>query len=169
MLAVTIIVGSIGCIAGLLLLRSARSPVQANRAAALFLTGAVLLAIGGAILLGVSIRAAFARDDGRFANSPLKGWFDKLASGKGLCCSFADGLAIEDVDWDVRPAKVVDADGRQQIEGVHYWVRLDGHWIEVPDAAVVTVPNLFKRPVVWPYVDGGGKTQIRCFMPGSGA
>ena len=31
-----------------------------------------------------------ARDDGRFANSPLKPWFDRLASGKGLCCSFAD-------------------------------------------------------------------------------
>ena len=25
-----------------------------------------------------------ARDDGRFANSPLKPWFDRLASGKGL-------------------------------------------------------------------------------------
>jgi hypothetical protein len=30
-----------------------------------------------------------ARDpDGRYANSPLKQWFDQLASGKGLCCSF---------------------------------------------------------------------------------
>ena len=25
----------------------------------------------------------FAHDDGRFANSPLKAWFDQLASGKG--------------------------------------------------------------------------------------
>ena len=40
----------------------------------------------------------FARDDGRFANSPLKGWFDRLASGKGLCCSFADGVSVEDSD-----------------------------------------------------------------------
>jgi hypothetical protein len=31
-----------------------------------------------------------ARDDGRFADSPLKPWFDRLASGRGLCCSFAD-------------------------------------------------------------------------------
>jgi hypothetical protein len=31
-----------------------------------------------------------ARDDGRYANSPLKFWFDQLASGKGFCCSFAD-------------------------------------------------------------------------------
>ena len=38
-----------------------------------------------------------ARDDGRFANSPLKPWFDRLASGKGLCCSFADGFSVQDV------------------------------------------------------------------------
>jgi len=39
-----------------------------------------------------------ARDDGRYANSPLKQWFDRLASGKGLCCSFADGVSVEDID-----------------------------------------------------------------------
>ena len=32
-------------------------------------------------------------------NSPLKPWFDRLASGKGLCCSFADGFSVQDVDW----------------------------------------------------------------------
>jgi hypothetical protein len=36
---------------------------------------------------------ALARDDGRYANSPLKSWFDRLASGNGLCCSFADGFS----------------------------------------------------------------------------
>ena len=96
-----------------------------------------------------------ARDDGRFANSPLKAWFDKLASGKGLCCSFADGLKVEDVDWDTQ-------DGR-------YRVRLNGQWIIVPDAALVTEPNKFGPAVVWPYQDTTGTTQIRCFIPGSGA
>ena len=43
-----------------------------------------------------------ARDDGRFANSPLKPWFDRLASGKGLCRSFADGFSVQDVDWDTQ-------------------------------------------------------------------
>ena len=42
---------------------------------------------------------ALARDDGRYANSPLKEWFNRLASGKGLCCSFADGYVVEDPDW----------------------------------------------------------------------
>jgi hypothetical protein len=97
-----------------------------------------------------------ARDpDGRYANSPLKSWFDQLASGKGLCCSFADGVSVQDVDWDTQ-------DGR-------YRVRLHGEWIFVPAAAVVTEPNRFGPAVVWPYMDGDGATQIRCFMPGAGA
>ena len=96
-----------------------------------------------------------AHDDGRYANSPLKQWFDQLASGKGLCCSFADGVSVQDVDWDTQ-------DGR-------YRVRLDGVWIVVPDAAVVKEPNRFGPAVVWPYKDATGATQIRCFIPGSGA
>ena len=96
-----------------------------------------------------------AHDDGRFAGSPLKAWFDQLASGKGLCCSFADGLKVEDVDWDT-------LDGR-------YRVRLHGEWIPVPDAALVTEPNRFGPAVVWPYMDAEGATQIRCFLPGAGA
>ena len=36
----------------------------------------------------------YARDDGRFTNSPLKEWFDRLASGNGLCCAFADGVSV---------------------------------------------------------------------------
>jgi hypothetical protein len=95
-----------------------------------------------------------ARDDGRFANSPLKPWFDRLASGKGLCCSFADAPTVQDVDCDTQ-------DGR-------YGVRIYGQWIVVPDAAVVTEPNRFGPAVVWPYNDRYGNTQIRCFMPGAG-
>lgn len=96
-----------------------------------------------------------ARDDGRYANEPLHAWFDQLASGKGLCCSFADGVKVEDVDWDTQ-------DGR-------YRVRLQGEWIIVPEAALVTEPNCFGPAVVWPYMDAEGSTQIRCFLPGAGA
>lgn len=97
-----------------------------------------------------------AHDDGRFADLPLKAWFDQLSSRKGLCCSFADGQAIADVDWDTK------RDGEQ----VHYRVRLNGEWIDVPDEAVVTEPNKYGRAVVWPYKGDDGKTQIRCFLPG---
>jgi hypothetical protein len=120
------------------------------------------LASGGALGLqgfaplvgGIGI-VALVRDDGRYANSPLKSWFDRLASGNGLCCSFADGFSVENVDWDTQ-------DG-------HYRVRLYGEWIVVPDNAVVTEPNKYRPAVVWPYMDTDGQTQIRCFLPGAGA
>ena len=102
-----------------------------------------------------------AHDVGRYAaGAPaLHAWFDRLASAKGLCCSFADGAKVEDVDWDTQRG----ADG-----GVRYRVRLNGQWLDVPEAAVVTEPNRFGPAVVWPYRDIEGKTQIRCFIPGAG-
>src|SRR6516165_10048139 len=52
-----------------------------------------------ALLVGLS-NSAFARDDGRYANDPLKYWFDNLTNNNGKCCSFADGLSISEVEWD---------------------------------------------------------------------
>jgi hypothetical protein len=46
------------------------------------------------------IGAVQARDDGRYSLSPLKPWFDGLRSGKGPCCSDADGFALSDPDWE---------------------------------------------------------------------
>lgn len=104
-------------------------------------------------LLLLTIGVAAAHDDGRYADSALKPWFDKLASQKGsLCCSFADGRSVADPDWGTH-------DGS-------YWVVIDGVRYKVPDDAVVTVPNKLGTAVVWPY-DSGGVTLIRCFMPGS--
>ena len=98
---------------------------------------------------------SLARDlDGKYANSPLKQWFESLASRRGPCCSVADGQTVEDVDWDTKDGK--------------YRVRLDGQWIEVPPDALVTVPNKFGLAVVWPYKDYESRTQIRCFIPGAG-
>jgi hypothetical protein len=101
---------------------------------------------------------AAARDlDGRFANSPLHNWFESLRSGKGPCCSDADGRSLSDVDWESR-------DG-------HYRVYIDGVWWDVPDEAVITEPNRAGRTMVWPvyYSPQGGpvRIEIRCFMPGS--
>ncbi len=96
---------------------------------------------------------AFARDDGRYAHDPLKYWFDNLSSDQGMCCSFADGLSISDVDWEVKNG--------------HYRVLLHGDWITVPDSAVVTEPNRYGPAVVWPYMDSDGNTNIRCFLPGA--
>jgi hypothetical protein len=112
------------------------------------------LGLGLAVLLSIiSAQLVHARDpDGRYANSPLKQWFDSLRSGKGPCCSDADGSAVSDVDWESR-------DG-------HYRVRVEGEWVDVPEEAVITEPNRVGRTMVWPIRGYGGLT-IRCFMPGS--
>lgn len=101
---------------------------------------------------------ATARDlDGRYANSPLKGWFEQLRSGKGPCCSDADGTALSDIDWDMK-------DG-------HYRVRIEGLWWIVPEDAVVTEPNRAGRTMVWPVyyreLNTGLRIDVRCFLPGS--
>jgi hypothetical protein len=92
---------------------------------------------------------ALAHDPG---HPELDEWFNRLASGRGLCCSFTDGFAVSDVDWESK-------DG-------HYRVRLENNWIDVPDDALITEPNRAGRTMVWPlWFDG--KILIRCFMPGS--
>src|SRR6476646_4711332 len=91
------------------------------------------------ISLAMLIVASEARDRGQFAKSTpeIKAWFDSLKSGKGfLCCSDADGTAVSDVDWESK-------DG-------HYRVRLGSQWIDVPDDALVRVPNRAGRTMVWP-------------------
>jgi hypothetical protein len=108
-----------------------------------------------AVLLSIPLlQTVAARDRGQFAStSPeLKAWFDSLRSGKGPCCSDADGSAVSDVDWESNSG--------------HYKVRLEGTWLDVPDEAVITVPNRVGRAIVWP-IQGSSRTLIRCFMPGS--
>lgn len=116
--------------------------------------GKKLLIIGGVLLMSpMAFAPGVARDpDGRYANSPLKQWFDSLRSGKGPCCSDADGSAVSDVDWESSSG--------------HYRVRVDGEWHDVPDDAVITEPNRVGRTMVWPIRGYQGLT-IRCFMPGS--
>ena len=97
-----------------------------------------------------------ARDvDGRYAQQDPKmhEWFESLRSGRGPCCSDADGSVVADPDWEVK-------DG-------HYRVKIDGNWYNVPDEAVLTQPNLYGQTMVWP-LRGYMGISIRCFIPGSG-
>jgi hypothetical protein len=51
--------------------------------------------------IAVATLPALGRDvDGRYKDSSLHDWFEHLASGKGLCCSYADGYVIQDADWE---------------------------------------------------------------------
>jgi hypothetical protein len=119
-----------------------------------------LLLVSFAVILVNITQLAWGRDpDGRYKDSPLRDWFEHLASRKGPCCSFADGYVVQDADWE-------------SSEG-HYRVRVpmaansdDGIWVDVPDEAVITEPNRAARTMVWSSYTQKG-VSIRCFMPGS--
>lgn len=124
-----------------------------------------------AVLLVFSAAPVAAHDDGRFADSQLKPWFDQLASKKGLCCSFADGIKVENVDWDSEAGhyRVRLCPGSPDHASVGPYIDCPAKdWIVVPEGAVITEPNRFGPAVVWPYLEHG-KTAIRCFLPGAGA
>ncbi len=81
----------------------------------------------------------------------LKQWFDSLESGRGPCCSNADGTALSEVDWE-------SINGR-------YRVKIGDRWYDVPDEAVLKGPNLAGATMVWPIKTHYGIV-IRCFIPG---
>lgn len=82
-------------------------------------------------------------------NQNQKDWFIQQHNKRGfLCCSSADG---HPVDWEIRSSK--------------YWVFWNDEWKEVPDEAVIEIPNPVGRAVLWVSYDNG----IRCFIPGPAA
>jgi hypothetical protein len=97
--------------------------------------------------------------------APPKQWWDSLTSAEGFpCCDTADGLKVEDVDWDTNCKS----------EKCHFRVRLDGKWRDVPDSAWVKGANEDGPAVVWPVysTDQNGHKElafIRCFLPGAGS
>ncbi|MBR0839107.1 hypothetical protein JQ607_02770 [Bradyrhizobium liaoningense] len=126
------------------------------------------VAMAGCAVALIAVAAPFghARDRGQFANTnaELKAWFDGLRSGKGPCCSDADGSALSDTDWESK-------DGHYRVRVPRYGYVLDGQrqelvWVDVPEEAVISEPNRVGRTMVWPIYGYMGVT-IRCFMPGS--
>ncbi|MBR0711142.1 hypothetical protein [Bradyrhizobium liaoningense] len=117
-------------------------------------------------LIGLAAPFGHARDRGQFVNTnaDLKAWFDSLRSGKGPCCSDADGSALSDTDWESK-------DGHYRVRVPRLGYVLDGQqqelvWVDVPEEAVISEPNRVGRTMVWPIYGYMGVT-IRCFMPGS--
>jgi hypothetical protein len=126
------------------------------------------LLIGFLAPIGLWLIPLTGRDlDGRFANSPLKPWFDQLKSGNGLCCSYADGYVVEDADWEAK-------NGRYRVRVPKSPESKVMVWLDVPEDSVITEPNKAGRTMVWPAygdsdTDDEGYTHIwiRCFMPGT--
>lgn len=118
---------------------------------------------------------------GAHAGDPTGFWRREIAAGRapssewwnGLhdkharpCCSHADGLKVEDVDWDSKDGHYRVYARGWKIAGVN----IPDGWIEVPDNAVIDEPNLYGSAVVWPYLTlettSTSVAAIRCFMKG---
>ena len=123
------------------------------------------------VLSSLALTGIQARDPGDvFArkNPNIHKWMEGLRSGKGPCCSDADGIVVDDPDWKVQHKKIggtTVASGSQPIYS-DYAVLIDSEWQDVPPDAVITEPNLIGKTMVWP-IKGYLGTTIRCFMPGS--
>lgn len=104
------------------------------------------------ILAGLTLGNAKAHDK----NKPgLDDWYFSLRSkGNSPCCGgpSEDATKLEELQW--------------RAKGSAFEVFIDGAWIDVPESAVVPVPNKDGRALVWlSYADG--KPVVRCFMPGT--
>jgi hypothetical protein len=120
--------------------------------------------------IGLLTLPATGRDlDASHENSPLHDWFERLASGKGRCCSNADGHVVEEADWEAKS-------GRYRVRVPKAPHARDTIWVDVPSAAVIIEPNRAGRTMVWPVYDnlqgfsddeGYSGVSILCFMPGS--
>ncbi len=118
----------------------------------------------------------WAREYAAGRSPPPEWWSALINRSGGLCCSFADGMAVKDVDWDAQ-CEVKDGAVQRCYFRVHFVdvtindIHIDDEWTIVPDDAVVTIPNRYGAPVVWPYLVSHGDNiwhpQIRCFMPGA--
>jgi hypothetical protein len=117
---------------------------------------------GWALPMGLCLLAilagglATAHDlDKRDNNSPeVSKWVVGLHNGNGVgCCATADGWKPELVEWDTTKKG--------------YRVMIEGHWVDVPDNAVITGPNKLGHAEVW-YYHIDGLPAVRCFLPGEG-
>lgn len=111
------------------------------------------LAIGGA--LGLVLLACFliapvlAHDHER---PGLTDWFKSLRNPRGVpCCDGSDARKLSEVDWKSSP------------DGKSYQVRVDGQWRDVPEEAVLDIPNKEGVTMVWIF-----NGLITCFLVGAG-
>ena len=88
-----------------------------------------------ALVVGLSI-SALARDNGRYADVPLKYWFDNLTSSNGKCWS--SQTAFRSATSSGTRRTVITA------------CCCTSKWINVPNSSVVTEPNRYGPAVIGP-------------------
>ncbi len=143
------------------------------------------------LALAFAALPAAARDDGRYAGSKLKPWFDSLKDKNGQrCCADADGATVKDVDWtavDVQRCRRTPALSFEKLDAGEYagtfCVRYKNEWWIVPQSALIEEPNRFGPAIIWPVcsskhsVSGADACKdeestllfMRCFIPGAGS
>jgi hypothetical protein len=96
------------------------------------------------------IKAEGAKED----PPEIRRWIEGLTDKQGRsCCASADGYRPSEVEYDT--------------EHNHYTALVNGRWIDIPNEAVLTVPNKKGIALLWYYMSGN-TVVVRCFLPGSG-
>jgi hypothetical protein len=117
--------------------------------------GWIITILASVIALIFLVSSLVSRAHAHDQNKPeLDSWYRSLQSGKGPCCGgpSEDATHLDELQW--------------RSKGDGYEVFIEGHWIEVPPAAIVPVPNKDGRALVWLYYLMG-EPVVRCFIPGT--
>lgn len=102
------------------------------------------------LIICAAISAAWAH---RHDRPELQGWLAGLHDSNGIsCCDSSEATRLDDPEW--------------KNDNGHYFIFLEGEWIEVPDKAVINEPNKYGEALVWPWHENG-HPKVRCFIPGS--
>lgn len=130
-----------------------------NAAALVSLLGSYLSRRCSRVVCGMLCAGVVALASGEVGahdqNKPeLDSWYRSLQSGKGPCCGgpSEDATHLDELQW--------------RSKGDGYEVFIEEHWIDVPPAAIVPVPNKDGRALVWLYYLMG-EPVVRCFIPGT--
>lgn len=113
------------------------------------------LVAGIALLLAAASPAlSFDSEQYEGIDPKIRDWFKSVRSPHGVpCCDVSDGHRTA---YDQRPDN-------------HYWVPIDGEWVQVPAEAVIyNAGNPVGEAVVWYVRQGPDSVYIRCFVPGGG-
>lgn len=124
-----------------------------------------LIAVSVMVLILACASLAFAHDQHR---PDLMPWFKQLKSNKGFCCDGMDALHLRDVDWETKDGHYrvrVPKNGADMARAVA-GETVETEWVDVPDDAVLDVPNKDGATLVWPLYGYMG-ISIRCFLPGT--
>jgi len=136
----------------------------------------VICILAIAVMLTMTLPPSYGHDA---MHPELNPWFAKLRSMSGPCCDGSDALHLRDVEWTTQNKK--ESHYRVMVPKTAYLYRAasegqdmkkgDTEWVDVPDDALVTGPNLDHSTLVWLWYSSGfqmtDEPHIRCFMPGA--